>query len=621
MPTPSFRLLLLMLCFVGQPTRAQKPQTVPSKIEAVTVFTKGAQITRKAKTTLAAGKTELVFAALSPQLDPQSIQVKGDGNFTILSVVHQLNSISENKRGEDVEGLENQKRALRRKAAVDRKMLDVFKNEEKILRDNQSVSTISVSVKTTELKELADFQRSRLTEVLLKQLEIEYRIQQSDSTIARIDQRLQNFTAPREIPSGEVVVTVLAKEPGSATFDISYLVNTASWYPNYDIRVKDINSPIELGFKANVSQQSGEDWRDVKLTISTGNPKESSVAPSLQTWNLGFGYPALPGFNAAVNGAVSGRVTDRQGHALPGVNVQVKGTSLGTTTGANGMFSLLVPKGGRTLVFSQIGYARQEVEIKSNQINVSLAEDTNTLSEVVVTGYGTDAASGGRAASIPKAKLAPTTIPLETTETYQPTTLSYDIEEPYTILTDGKVYTADIKTYSLPATYDYLAIPKLDKDAFLTAHIPDWKDQNLLEGEARLFFEGAYLGKTLLDVRDAGDTLNLSLGRDRSIVIERKRLPNFTSKAFLSDKRTLSRGFDITVRNNKQQPITITVQDQLPVSTEKDIVLDNVEVDGGEIAKDTKLVTWKYDLPAKQSRKHGLKYSVRYPKDQIVVLE
>jgi hypothetical protein len=618
--TRSIRLLLT-LCLAGQATLAQKQQTVPSKIDAVTVFTKGAQITRKAKTTLTAGKTELVFAALSPQIDPQSVQVKGDGNFTILSVVHQQNSISENKRGEDVEGLENQKRALRRKAAVDRKMLDVFKNEEKILRDNQSVSTISVSVKTADLKELADFQRARLTEVLLKQLEIEYRIQQSDSTVTRIDQRLQNFTAPREIPSGEVVVTVLAKEPGSATFDISYLVNTASWYPNYDIRVKDINSPIELGFKANVSQQSGEDWRDVKLTISTGNPKEGSVAPSLQPWNLGFGYPQLPSFNAAGNGAVSGRVTDRQGHALPGVNVQVKGTSLGTTTGANGMFSLLVPKGGRTLVFSYIGYARQEVEINSNQINVSLAEDTNTLSEVVVVGYSGDAASGGRAAPIPKAKLAPATIPLETTETYQPTTLSYDIDEPYTILTDGKVYTADIKSYSLSATYDYLAIPKLDKDAFLTAHIPDWKDQNLLEGEARLFFEGAYLGKTLLDVQNAGDTLSLSLGRDKSIVVERKRLPNFTSKAFLSDKRTLSRGFDITVRNNKRQPITITIQDQLPVSTEKDIVLDNIEVDGGEIAKDTKLVTWKYDLPAKQSRKHSLKYSVRYPKDQIVVLE
>jgi N-terminal domain of unknown function (DUF4140) len=97
--TLSITLLLPILCLAGQATFAQKQQTVPSKIDAVTVFTKGAQVTREGKITLAAGKTELVFAASSPQIDPQNVQVKGDGNFTILSVVHQQNRISENKRG------------------------------------------------------------------------------------------------------------------------------------------------------------------------------------------------------------------------------------------------------------------------------------------------------------------------------------------------------------------------------------------------------------------------------------------------------------------------------------------------------------------------------------------
>ncbi len=305
-PEPTLlRFSLIGLSVLSHLSFAQtRQQPVSSKIETVTVFTKGAQVGRKAKANLAAGKTDLVFTSLSPRTDPQSVQVKATGNFTILSVVYRLNSVTDNKRTAEVETLDSQKKVLQRKVVTERKLLDVFKNEEAILRNNQAVGTVKVPVKTADLKDLVDFQRARLTEVLLKQVEIENRIQTIDSSVIRINQQLQNVTTPREIPSGEVVVSVLAKAADNAQFDLTYLVNDARWFPTYDIRVKDINSPIDLTFKASVSQQSGEDWRDVKLTISTGNPKENSVAPTLRPWSLGFGYPVAAGFDAALNGAV-----------------------------------------------------------------------------------------------------------------------------------------------------------------------------------------------------------------------------------------------------------------------------------------------------------------------------
>jgi hypothetical protein len=615
--------LLTGLLLPGTVLAQTKGQAVSSRIERVTVFTKGAQVSRSAKATLTVGRTELIVKGLSPQIDPASVQVKGEGTFTMLSVVYQLNRVTENKRTDETETLESRRRALRQKNTVDRKLLDVYKNEEKILRDNQNVSTVSTAVKTADLKELADFQRVRLTEVLLKQLEIETRIQQTDSTLVRIDQRLQNVTLPAELPSGEVVVSVLAKSAAPASFTLSYVVNGAGWYPTYDVRVNDISNPIDLSFKANVSQQSGEDWRDIRLTLSTGNPREGSVAPTLLPWNLGFGYRQASGFNAAVDGAVSGQVMDSAGEPLPGVSVSVKNTTIGTTTDANGQYTLLMPKGSRVLVFSSVGYDTKEMTLTGNRLNVVLNEDTRNLSEVVVVDANKATAGRlqGRIAGMTIRPAQPASQPLETTESYQPTTLSYDIDEPYTIPADGKVYVADIKSYSLSAVYEYVAVPKLERDAFLTARITNWQDQNLLEGEARLFFEGTYLGKTLLDVRNAGDTLSLSLGRDKGIVVERKRLTDFSGRGFLSGNRSQSRAFEITVRNNKRQPVSITVQDQFPLSTEKDIVIDNAEAPEAEVGNNTRLITWRYALPPKQARKHLLKYTVRYPKDQTVVLD
>jgi len=79
--------------------------------------------------------------------------------------------------------------------------------------------------------------------------------------------------------------------------------------------------------------------------------------------------------------------------------------------------------------------------------------------------------------------------------------------------------------------------------------------------------------------------------------------------------------YEISVRNNKPLPINIVIQDQFPVSTTKEISVDEQESSGAQIDPDTRLLTWKYQLEPKQEKKHLLKYSVKYPKSQVLVLE
>ena len=142
-------------------------QQVSSKIEKVTVFLQGAQVERSAKQTLAAGKYNIVFGSISPKVDKQSIQLKAEGKLTVLSVTHQVNYLKEQQVQEDIKQLETQKEQWLERAAMEKNMKNVYSQEEQMLLKNQSIKG-DATLKAVELKEAADFQRQRLTEVYQK---------------------------------------------------------------------------------------------------------------------------------------------------------------------------------------------------------------------------------------------------------------------------------------------------------------------------------------------------------------------------------------------------------------------------------------------------------------------
>lgn len=634
-------LFLLFLGSLACPAYAQtlgnKRQEITSKIERVTTFVSGAQITRKASATLMAGKTEIVFTEISPNIDKQSIQVKGDGAFTILSVIHQMNYLKEQKRQDELLKLEVSKKTLQAKIATETSMLTVYKQEEAMLLKNQAIGGQNTGVKATDLRESLDFQRKRLAEALLKQVEIEQNIQILDSTKRKIEAQMVALNYTENLATSEVVVTVSSKEFVNAKFEISYLVKDAGWYATYDLRVQDISKPIALTFKANIRQSSGEDWKDVKLSISNGNPTEGGNAPILTPWNLYYNTPYLANTTNFDRNSIAGKVIDENGEGILGVSVMVKGSTLGTTTDADGAFKLNIAPNGQILVASFVGYQSKEINVSGNMVQIAL-EEQKMLQEVVVTGYARTRDSKAKPKKYKRVleskgeaekKVAPKpqdvdkrqNLALEVATKFQPTTTVFDIEMPYTILNDGKFYTAEIKDYSLPADYQYHAVPKIDRDAFLKAQIVNWRDLNLMDGELNLFFEGAFLGKSVLDLRNASDTLEISLGRDKGIIIERKNLKEYTSKQFLSNYKTESRAYQISVKNNKNQPIKLTLQDHFPISTNKEVTIDNQEAKDAQIDEKTQIITWKLDIPARNEKVQTMKYTVKYPKREIVMLD
>ncbi len=635
-------LLFLFLPFLAT-SQNVKNQVIDSKIEKVTVFLNGAAVTRTAKTMLTIGRTELVFQGISPQLDKQSIQLKTEGKFTVLSVVHQLSNVGEKSRQEEITKQETQKTDLEEKIKTERNNLLVYKREEELLLKNQSVGGTSVGMKVAELKEAADFQRIRMQEVLNKQLEIDRTIKKIEKEIQKVNQQLTTLTISQDKTTSEIVVTISAKEMVlDAQFTLSYYVQNAGWTPTYDIRVENITQPLNLAYKANVYQYSGEDWKNIKLSLSTANPKKRGVAPELQTWLL----PIKNDYSAYYNSVdvadnqtitqVSGQVKYAQNIGLPGASIQLKGTKFGTTTDVNGFYKLNIPpdfeQKEKILIVNSVGFLSEEKRIITESINFSLVEDAKALDEVVVVGYGTQykrATTGSatrmaddemlmkRAAGMNPSKQK---LSLEIEEKDAPTNQSFDILVPYNVPSDGKVYTVEIKEEAIPAVYEYYCVPKIDVDVFLNAKIINWENYKLLNGEANLFFEGTFLGKSSLNLSNK-DTLQLWLGRDKNIVVSRNKLKDFRKKQFIGSNKTDSRSFEIVVKNTKKQAINMVLEDQFPISKLKEITIEDTEAPEAEVNAETGKTTWRFSLEPAKDKKVNLKYTIKSPKSGVVEVD
>ena len=178
-----------------------------------------------------------------------------------------------------------------------------------------------------------------------------------------------------------------------------------------------------------------------------------------------------------------------------------------------------------------------------------------------------------------------------------------------------------VTTHSIPAQYKHYSTPKLDRDAFLYARTTGWEDLNLLPGEANVFFEGTYVGKSFLDLSRPQDTLNISLGRDKGVVVERVKRKGFSEKPVIGGKRTVTIGWDITVRNTKGTAIDLELRDQYPVSSQSEVEVKLEDAGGAVVEKDKAMLTWSLQIAPKESRKLGFTYSVKHPKEQPVVLE
>ena len=621
-----FPAFLLVFVFKGL-SQEIKETPLKSQIKDITLFLSGAQVFETASGQIPAGESIVVLKGLSPFLDEKSIQVKAQGNFTIQAVNKRLDYLSENEQGEKVKELENQIGTIQKSQTLAQNRLQVLSNKVSLLSANKDLGGSQTGPSMAELKTALDFFDSELTKITNEELQIKSKIAENDRELERLRNQISAMRESQNKSTSEIRIRVKASSSGTGSFQINYLVANAGWYPKYDVRVKTINDPLQITYKAEVYQNTGVDWKNVKLRFSNANPNQSGQAPLLEKWELNyarfttvnkFALPPVPG-------QVSGVVLDSNGEPIPGATVLVKGTTIGTATDLDGRYSITIPPSSQSLVFSFVGFSTQEVTIQGRStISVSMQEDVSMLQEVVVAGYSNsmDRSLQGRVAGVNvRSKRELEATPLLTSFVENQTTVEIEVAEPYSIKTNGERTLVDLKTYDIPANYLYTAIPKLDKDAFLIAEITDWSQYSLLEGESNLYFEEGFVGRSILNAAALQDTLQISMGRDRSIVMQREKVDQFSKKRTIGSSITESRGYEITLKNNKSQAITLLVKDQIPVSVNSNISVSPGELSGGKLDPQTGIITWEIRLAPGTQQKVSFQYEVKYPKGERIILE
>lgn len=629
----SFIFLVVCLFVIPLAAQEQKEVVVKSDVSEATVFINGAQVLRKKTVSLQPGKTKIRFTNLSPYIDAKSVQVKVAGEVMVMSVNHQSNYIDSIQKPKTLTKTSSERlQEISDLLTLERINQEVINEELQFLAANKSIGGANTGISLLTLKETSTYYKDRVLALKLKLIESQKKtnLLNTEQNAIIYEGRQDGATNKRK-PIGEVVVEVECKQAVRADMSLTYYVNNAGWFPTYDIRAIDVNKPIQLVYKANVRQNTGVDWNNVKLTVSSSDPNLGNVVPQMKTYYLNYNT-APPRYNIPTgNNEVTGIVMDNQNEPLIGVSVTVPGTTIGTSTDIDGRFSLPIPQNGNMLEFNYIGFKSQTLPISRSFMTVRLEENNVALDEVVVVGYGTHKKHSvvGAVASVESRELAKPAAPaftrsdiaIPTAQVENQTAVDFEIKVPYTVKSDNKNTIIEVDRYELPAEYEYFSIPKINKEAFLLANIVDWEKYNLLAGEANIFFENTYIGKTILDTRYVSDTLNISLGRDRNILISRDKGKDTSSKKFFGNKKEDTRAWKINVRNNKSQPIELLIIDQVPVSTNSEIEVDTQNVSGGALNAETGEVKWRLKLKPSDKKELELKYKVKYPKDKTLIIE
>ena len=535
-------LLCLFLSFYG--VNAQnKEKIVASNIKQVRVFLSKAEINNVAQVSVGSGTTTLVFEELPARLEQASLQVNAKGAVTIMSVKHRINYLKSQAKAEKIKKLEIDLEELQDELNRLQGQKKIFQEEEAMILANKQVGGDQSGVSAQKLKEVADFYRVRLNEINQKVLELNKQIKKIQEKEQKTRKQMQEENSQANKPSSEVLVTVKADAPSSINFEISYIVPDAGWQPIYDIRSKDTKSPTQLMYRANVYQNTGLDWENVKISLSSGNPSAGGNKPELAVWYVNqyiaqsYGYENKRSFAARKQKDVSS-------------------TAYGAAA-------------DRAILNEDLN---KEAE--------TIADFTNVQENTLAT--------------------------------------EFEIALPYSIPSDGKPQLVDVQKFDVNTIYTYSAAPKLDKDAFLTARLIDWEKFNLISGKANVYFEGAFVGETYLNANNTKDTLVVSLGRDKKIVIEREQIKDFTTKKKLSSHIKEEFAFEIRIRNTKKERVVIYLEDQIPISKNNKIEVELLEATGAKADSITGKITWKLEVNTAETKKVRLRYSMKYPKDMQI---
>jgi uncharacterized protein (TIGR02231 family) len=538
-------LLIITGIFLFFTMNAENEIVLKSRTKKVTVFLNSAQVTRTADFNASTGIQDVIFEGVSPYINPKSLQATGKGDYTILDVQYRIQQpqykepVYQSLPDKIVRSIELLNDSLTQ-VSFDLENIankkEVLSLEKKVLLGNKFMQGNADTI--PELKLAMEYLRKQLNDINNSLNDIKRQEYQIISKKTKMEKRLSDLSnyntqqnpVVQELPVHQVVVTIQTKAPITGTISVSYMAQNAGWAPAYDIRASSVGQPVKLVQKANVYQNTGENWQNVKLTLSTITPSTGISKPVLPIFYLGYyNYNTRP-----------------------------------------------------------VSYNKRESEKENRALAGSI-----TLNEIQLDAYTSANYT-------------------QTNETM--TNVEYEIDLSYNIPSDGKSHLIAVKEYDLKAEFVHYLVPEMSKNAFLMAKITDWSNLDLIPAMANIYFEGTYVGETQLATGVISDTLELALGTDRSVIIERKKGKDEQKNALIGNNVIKTVTYTLNIKNNKSSGINLVIEDRLPVTQDPSIKVEKGNISGADYNEQTGFLTWKSKVNSMQSKTINFSYTVEFDK-------
>lgn len=526
-------LILLIACMVVLCSLSSQAAPYTATIEHVTVFTIGAEIQQIVTLPLQAGDNTVEIENIAPNISEESLQIALSGGVIVRQHSFSLDYLVANKQRMNVAILEDSlKMAQDALADSERRIATLTQMQTMLQAGVNSTLTANTGVTTAMIDKNLQYYRTNALD-LAKQLDATKAEKTAlEKRIKALQQQIKEQRGKTSNKSGVVTLDINSPKKQIVTAKLKYFTEAAAWVASYDLNISNLHSPIGLVMKARVTQFTGLDWKNVHLTLSTGNPATSNVAPELNTW------------------------------WLEQEDVLMRNTAA---------------KGRRSTAKVQTE-AEEDVVYMVVERHASI-QDYVALNQNVLE-------------------------------------ILYEISLPYTILGNGKAQTISLQERQLSdVTYNYYAVPAKDTRAYLAAYINGWQQQQLPDGMANITYNGTYYGESRLATNNDEARVRLTLGDDPQVKIKRE-LTAQNGKTSGNNKQ-VSYTYTTTVRNDKKEQITLTLNDQYPVSTTKEIqvsVSDKITPPTTE-NKQTGILTYDLQLAPGESKTIVLSYTVKYPKE------
>ena len=286
------KVYLLFAFLISTFAFAQKPIFVAAKVKAATVYFNSTEISQTTSAMLPKGTSEIVIKNVSDYVNENTIKIGAPSTVTVLSVQFTDDYVSEYELDETNPAIKKVRDSI---VLVQKEIQKVgiqkISNTKTIelLDKNQQVSGVNSGLNMIDLVKMVDYYNLKRTEINNAILTLDEKSIKLNALLVKLNSKLEINTKKEDKTSdGKLIIQVMNEIAGNVDFEINYLTSKASWKPFYDLRANNIDEPMEMMYKAEVKQETGIDWKKIKLTLSSGNPNQNNQAPNVNPWFLRY---------------------------------------------------------------------------------------------------------------------------------------------------------------------------------------------------------------------------------------------------------------------------------------------------------------------------------------------